>query len=128
MEAGSSKVHKSTQMASVIEEDTINSKLPESLINRVLSFLPTKDVVRTCALSKSWMNRWTSSITKLDLDDIDLSYNYNPLCSYCEEICTDYCYDYDKVSFLPLVILFDSPPQNIDDKLSNSDDFGCSIN
>ncbi|AES59794.1 putative F-box domain, FBD domain, leucine-rich repeat domain, L domain-containing protein [Medicago truncatula] len=96
MEAGSSKVHKSTQMASVIEEDTINSKLPESLINRVLSFLPTKDVVRTCVLSKRWMNRWTSSITKLDLDDIDLSYNYNPLCSYCEEICTDYCYDYDK--------------------------------
>lgn len=110
MDAGSSKFHKCTQMASIVEEDTINSKLPESLVNRVLSFLPTKDVVRTCVLSKRWMNRWTSSITKLDIDDIDLSYNYNPVCSYCEEICTDYCYDYDKVSFLPLVVLFDSPP------------------
>ncbi|KAK7272619.1 hypothetical protein RJT34_29337 [Clitoria ternatea] len=43
-------------------------KLPEPLISRILSFLPTKDAVRTCVLSKKWVYRWTF-ITKLHLDD-----------------------------------------------------------
>ena len=30
------------------------SKLPESLVHRILYFLPTKDVVRTSCLSKTW--------------------------------------------------------------------------
>ncbi|XP_029125185.1 F-box/LRR-repeat protein At3g58900 [Cajanus cajan] len=47
--------------------DMINM-LPEPLISRILSFLPTKDAVRTCVSSKKWLFRWTF-ITKLDLDD-----------------------------------------------------------
>lgn len=48
-------------------EDRI-SKLPESLISCILSFLPTKDAVRTSVLSKTWVYRWTT-ITKLDIND-----------------------------------------------------------
>ena len=86
MEGGSSKVHKSSLMTSVGEEDDmITSKLPESIIGRIMSLLPTKDAVRTCVLSKRWINHWASSITKLNIDDIDLSYNYNSgVCSCCE--------------------------------------------
>ncbi|KAJ1383997.1 Leucine-rich repeat domain superfamily [Sesbania bispinosa] len=58
------------------EGEDIISKLPESLISRILSFLPTKDAVRTSVLSKIWVYRWTS-ITKLDLDD-SVFYNYSP--------------------------------------------------
>ncbi|KAK7401731.1 hypothetical protein VNO78_13437 [Psophocarpus tetragonolobus] len=44
------------------------SKLPEPLITHILSFLTTKDAVRTSVLSKKWIFRWTF-ISKLDLDD-----------------------------------------------------------
>lgn len=50
------------------EGEGIMSKLPEPLISHILSFLPTKDAVRTSVLSKKWSFLWTS-ITKLDLDD-----------------------------------------------------------
>ncbi|RDX90523.1 F-box/LRR-repeat protein, partial [Mucuna pruriens] len=50
------------------EGDGTMSKLPEPLINHILSFLPTKDAVRTSVLSKKWIFRWTF-ITKLNLDD-----------------------------------------------------------
>ncbi|XP_062118273.1 F-box/LRR-repeat protein At3g26922-like [Humulus lupulus] len=39
------------------EEDRI-SKLPDVLIIRILSFLGTEDVVRTCLLSKRWKLMW----------------------------------------------------------------------
>ncbi|KAJ1383996.1 Leucine-rich repeat domain superfamily [Sesbania bispinosa] len=52
----------------------IISNLPESIIGRILSFLPTKDAVRTSVLSKRWTFMWTS-ITKLDLDDSEF---YSP--------------------------------------------------
>jgi hypothetical protein len=42
--------------------------LTESLITHIISFLPTKDAVRTCVLSKPWKHRWTS-LTKLCLHD-----------------------------------------------------------
>ncbi|RDX82350.1 F-box/FBD/LRR-repeat protein, partial [Mucuna pruriens] len=48
--------------------EIITSKLPESLITHILSFLPAKDAVRTSVLSKKWIHLWTS-ITKLVLDD-----------------------------------------------------------
>ncbi|BAT93199.1 hypothetical protein VIGAN_07212500 [Vigna angularis var. angularis] len=51
------------------DEDTM-SKLPEPLISRILSFLPTKDAVRTSVLSKKWFFRWTF-ITRLDFDDTE---------------------------------------------------------
>ncbi|KAK7244067.1 hypothetical protein RIF29_38885 [Crotalaria pallida] len=46
----------------------IFSKLTEPLISRILSFLSTKDAVRTSVLSKKWRYRWTI-VTKLDLND-----------------------------------------------------------
>ncbi|XP_060964945.1 F-box/LRR-repeat protein At3g26922-like [Cannabis sativa] len=39
------------------------SKLPDALIHHILSFLPTKDVVRTCILSKRWKPIWYSDPT-----------------------------------------------------------------
>jgi hypothetical protein len=50
------------------ECEDITNKLPEPLVSRILSFLPTKDAARTSVLSKKWMYRWIS-VSKLDLDD-----------------------------------------------------------
>jgi len=50
------------------EEDIFHTKIPEPVITRILSFLPTKDAVRTSVLSKAWEHRWTS-LTKLSLHD-----------------------------------------------------------
>ncbi|PNX92214.1 F-box/LRR-repeat protein [Trifolium pratense] len=58
----------------VNECEDITNKLPEPLISRILSLLPTKDAARTSVLSKKWMYRWIS-VSKLDLDD---SLFYNP--------------------------------------------------
>ncbi|PNX84267.1 F-box/LRR-repeat protein, partial [Trifolium pratense] len=46
----------------------IISKLPDSLISHILSFLPTEDAVRTSVLSKRWIDCWTL-INKVDLDE-----------------------------------------------------------
>lgn len=64
---GNQKLPKRKKM--INDEDTM-SKLPEPLISRILSFLPTKDAVRTSVLSKKWLFRWTF-ITRLDLDDTE---------------------------------------------------------
>jgi hypothetical protein len=50
------------------DEDDIINMLPESVISHILSFLPTKDAVRTSVLSKRWIDNWTL-ITKVKLDD-----------------------------------------------------------
>ncbi|XP_057444871.1 F-box/FBD/LRR-repeat protein At3g14710-like [Lotus japonicus] len=44
------------------------SNLPDFIIGHILSFLPTKDAVRTSVLSKSWTYRWTF-ITDLHFED-----------------------------------------------------------
>ncbi|XP_059671124.1 F-box/FBD/LRR-repeat protein At5g56420-like, partial [Cornus florida] len=44
------------------------SNLPSSLIGQILSFLPTKDAVKTSVLSTQWKYHWTS-ITNFDFDD-----------------------------------------------------------
>lgn len=46
----------------------IISSLPETIIAHILSFLPTKDALRTCLLSKAWKRKWTS-IYNIDIDD-----------------------------------------------------------
>ncbi|XP_073127065.1 F-box/FBD/LRR-repeat protein At2g26030-like isoform X2 [Henckelia pumila] len=48
-------------------EDII-SDLPENIISRILSLLPTKDVIRTCVLSKDWEYKWTG-IDNIDIND-----------------------------------------------------------
>ncbi|XP_031259824.1 putative FBD-associated F-box protein At5g53635 [Pistacia vera] len=48
-------------------EDLI-SKLPDSIILHIFSFLPIKVVLRTSALSTRWKNLWTS-ISNIDFDE-----------------------------------------------------------
>jgi F-box domain len=36
------------------------SDLPNQLLTRILSLLPTEEAVRTCILSKRWINVWAS--------------------------------------------------------------------
>ncbi|GAU27361.1 hypothetical protein TSUD_55140 [Trifolium subterraneum] len=50
------------------KDDDIISKLPDSVIGHILSFLPTKYAVRTSVLSKRWIESWTL-IPKVNLDD-----------------------------------------------------------
>uniref|UniRef100_A0A803PYY1 F-box domain-containing protein n=1 Tax=Cannabis sativa TaxID=3483 RepID=A0A803PYY1_CANSA len=45
---------------SMAEEDDGFSKLPDAIIQHILSFLPTVDVVRTCLLTKRWKLMWYS--------------------------------------------------------------------
>ncbi|KAG4931078.1 hypothetical protein AAZX31_17G184400 [Glycine max] len=72
--SGSTANDSSTRKQNLLKRHKINegegtlSKLPEPLVSHILSFLPTKDAVRTSVLSKKWQFRWTF-ITKLDLDD-----------------------------------------------------------
>lgn len=44
------------------------SKLPDSVLCHILSFLPTKNAVGTCILSTRWQYLWTC-VTSLDFDD-----------------------------------------------------------
>ncbi|XP_030514031.2 F-box/LRR-repeat protein At3g59190-like [Rhodamnia argentea] len=46
--------------------------LPEVVLLHILSFLPSKDVVRTSALSKRWEQLWIS-VPKLDFNDKEFS-------------------------------------------------------
>ncbi|CAA3017637.1 F-box LRR-repeat At3g58900-like isoform X1 [Olea europaea subsp. europaea] len=53
-------------------EDLI-SILPNAILQHILSFLPTKDIIRTSILCKRWKNLWTS-ISNIDLwDSIDIT-------------------------------------------------------
>ncbi|KAK2368289.1 F-box/FBD/LRR-repeat protein [Trifolium repens] len=62
MESVSSSVATSRSRVDII------SKLPESLITHILSYLPTKDAVHTSVLSTRWIECWTF-ITKLNFND-----------------------------------------------------------
>ncbi|XP_073121518.1 F-box/FBD/LRR-repeat protein At2g26030-like [Henckelia pumila] len=48
----------------------IISNMPESIISKILSLLPTKDVLRTSVLSKDWEYKWTG-IYNIDINDMD---------------------------------------------------------
>ncbi|KAH1148668.1 hypothetical protein GYH30_043345 [Glycine max] len=52
----------------VVEGEGIISKLHESILGKILSFLPTTDAVHTSVLSKGWIHVW-KSITGLQFND-----------------------------------------------------------
>jgi hypothetical protein len=58
----------SSSVATTRSRVDIISKLPESLITHILSYLPTKDAVRTSVLSRRLIECWTF-ITKLNFND-----------------------------------------------------------
>ncbi|CAK8579436.1 unnamed protein product [Lathyrus sativus] len=78
-------------------KDDIISNLPESLITRILSFLPTKDAVRTSVLSKRWIEKWTL-ITKVELNDSVLYSSKKKKSSSSEKQCF--------INFVNRVLLF----------------------
>lgn len=45
------------------------SHLPEEIISKILSFLPTRNVMRTMFLSKSWKSLWIL-VPRLEFDDV----------------------------------------------------------
>ncbi|RID57245.1 hypothetical protein BRARA_F00637, partial [Brassica rapa] len=47
------------------------SEMPDSLLTHILSYLPTKDTVRTSVLSKSWRFVWLEVTSELDLNAVD---------------------------------------------------------
>lgn len=65
--------------------DDIN-RLPDCIIHHILSFIPTKDVVKTAILSKTWNNVWTS-VSNLDFDDSLLYANETDNRDPPEETC-----------------------------------------
>ncbi|KAK7280974.1 hypothetical protein RIF29_08583 [Crotalaria pallida] len=54
------------------DEPDIISNVPDCIIGHILSYLPTKDAVRTIILSKTWESKWTH-ITNLNIDDVLIS-------------------------------------------------------
>ncbi|PWA67296.1 FBD-like protein [Artemisia annua] len=52
------------------------SNLPEKVVSRILSLMPTKLAVQTCILSKRWRYSWTL-VHSLDFDDIHHSLHNN---------------------------------------------------
>jgi len=57
----------SQRLRSINGQDKI-SDLPNHIIGSILSFLPAKEAVSTCVLSKRWKNVWTF-VTKLSFRD-----------------------------------------------------------
>ena len=68
----SSKIQKLVKGEDKGEDKDIISKLPDSVLLYILSFLLTKDAVRTSILSTKWRHLWTG-MSNFDFND-DLSY------------------------------------------------------
>ena len=68
----SSKIQKLVKGEDKGEDKDIISKLPDSALLYILSFLLTKDAVRTSILSTKWRYLWTG-MSNFDFND-DLSY------------------------------------------------------
>ncbi|KAG7558975.1 F-box domain [Arabidopsis thaliana x Arabidopsis arenosa] len=64
------------------------SKLPESLISRILLYLPTKEVVRTSVLSNKWKSVWLL-VPELGLDSSEFP-DYNAFVSFMDRFLDFY--------------------------------------
>ncbi|XP_062089018.1 putative F-box/FBD/LRR-repeat protein At4g13965 [Humulus lupulus] len=96
------------------DEDRI-SKLPDTVIVHILSFLPTVDVVRTCILSRRWKFMWFSvptlsfSDTSADFqspDGLEKFYKYVDDCLEHRRRIMYYFVDSNKVKEINLCLSF----------------------
>jgi hypothetical protein len=72
------------------ENEDILSTLPNSLLTRILSWVPTIDVVQTSVLSKRWRHVW-KEILVLDISDesfVDESFVADKVDQYKQRIDT----------------------------------------
>ncbi|XP_022877521.1 F-box/LRR-repeat protein At3g58900-like isoform X3 [Olea europaea var. sylvestris] len=65
---GSFKQQKVSENQNIDNGDDKMSHLPDCILHHILSFLPTKEAVATCILSKRWKFLWTS-VPSIDFDD-----------------------------------------------------------
>ncbi|WCJ28580.1 F-box/RNI-like superfamily protein [Euphorbia peplus] len=65
--ANSSQIFKPQKHFEIADNDMI-SKLPDSILCHILSFMPTKYSVQSSILSRRWRFTWTS-VSVLDLSD-----------------------------------------------------------
>jgi hypothetical protein len=63
----SSKIQKLVKGQDDGEDKDIISKLPDCILHYILSFLPTKDAIRTSVLSTKWEYLWTG-MSNFDFD------------------------------------------------------------
>ncbi|KAI3498096.1 hypothetical protein L1887_33842 [Cichorium endivia] len=61
------------------------SSLPEELLSRILSLMPTKFAVRTSTLSKRWRYHWTF-VTNLDFDDMHPVYGLDCFLKFVDRV------------------------------------------
>ncbi|KAM0022898.1 putative F-box domain-containing protein [Helianthus debilis subsp. tardiflorus] len=63
-----SKHHKQLEIEHADDMIDYISNLPDCILHHILSFLPTKEAVKTSVSSKIWKNIW-ASVPNLDFDD-----------------------------------------------------------
>ncbi|KAI7727233.1 hypothetical protein M8C21_004221 [Ambrosia artemisiifolia] len=78
-----SRHHKQLEIEHTDDMIDYISNLPDCVLHRILSFLPTKEVVKASVSSKRWKNMWTS-VPSLDFDDT-LLYTSEVDCQHSRE-------------------------------------------